>query len=324
MKRWLPFIRAAPGSVVQGRTPAAPARVVPPSTDVSTPGRPKGSYRSAEHEGTPMSAVLLAWLFDCEPAPGDTPPTSAETIAVRHLDTLNAAGALPAALLSRAPAVIPQLLHLLRQDDASLFAMAQRVSADPVLTAEVLRLSRSAFYRTRTEPADIAHAIAMLGRDGLHIAIAAVVLKPLFDAPSGSLSRHAAARLWEHSTAKASLCAAGAAERGGDRFEGYLAGLLHNTGWTMLLRALDSCTGVTPPFSASIARQLGRRKDAFFAKAVGAWRITPTLTALCDEVRQVGLRATGSLLASALWHADRDATLQFLAPRASDKDAPIS
>jgi len=299
MKRWLSFTRAAPRSAERGT----------PATVLETPKPPAPPTPIAD-----MSAVLLAWLLESEPALHDAPPSSAQTAALHHLDTLTAAPELPPALLSRAPAVIPQLLRLLRQDDASLPAMAQRISADPVLTAEVLRLSRNAFYRTRADPADIEHAIAMLGRDGLHRAIARVVLRPLFDAPSGSLSRRAAARLWEHSTTKASLCASLAVEQGENGFEGYLAGLLHNTGWTVLLRALDGCAGVAPPFGGSFARQLACRKDVLFAQAVRAWRITPPLSALCDDVLRTGLEGAGSPLAAALLRADRATTLKLLAP----------
>lgn len=290
MTSWLTFKRAAPRSPGRGAdaAPARPARPAPPPPDTCPP--------------------LLAWLLDGPPDAEVAISRGAEAGAIEQLDALVGGGELPPGLLSRAPAVIPQLLRLLRQDDASVVAMAQRISADPMLTAEVLRRSRSAFYRTDTAVTSIEHAIAMLGRNGLQMAIASVVLKPLFDAPSGSLSRRAAARLWEHSTAKARHCAALATAGGQDSFEGYLAGLLHNTGWTVLLRALDGCDGVAPPFDAAFARRLGRRADRLFAKAVGVWHITPALTALCEEMLRTRPAEPPSPLASALLRADRAAT----------------
>jgi hypothetical protein len=291
MAGWLTFRRAAPRP--SGRGVAAPV-AAPPATPRTC-------------------APLLAWLLDHAVDADAALSSRVETSAVGHLDALIGGGELPPGLLSRAPAVIPQLLRLLRQDDASVGAMAERISADPVLTAEVLRRSSSAFYRTRTPVADIEHAIAMLGRNGLQMAIASVVLKPLFDAPSGSLSRRAAPRLWEHSTAKARHGALLAAAQGVDGFEGYLAGLLHNTGWTVLLRALDGCEGAVPPFGGAFAARLGRRADRLFAKAVGVWRITPPLTALCDELLQARPEAPPSPLAGVLMQADRAATLELLA-----------
>lgn len=312
MKRWLSFKRAAPCPLggAAARAMAAPADPAPRAAPSATP-------TAAPKAPADMNAELLAWALDYPLAADDAPTLHAQAGAVAHLDALLRGSELPAGLLSRAPAVIPQLLRLLRQEDASLVSMAQRVSADPVLTAEVLRLSSNAFYRTRTPVTGIEHAIAMLGRNGLHMAIASVVLKPLFDAPSGSLSRRAAARLWDHSTIKARHCAVLAVRQGQNGFEGYLAGLLHNTGWTALLRALDGCEGVAPPFDAPFARRLGRRADRLFAKAVGAWGITPPLTALCDEMLNAGHAGAASPFALALLQSHHSATLEVLGPAES-------
>jgi hypothetical protein len=308
MKHWLPFRRAAPRSIGHGAT-AMHVHAVPLPPVEAAP-----AANLAPHTST--GVAFLAWLLDCPSMDGGAAPTLAEADALRHVDALSAGATLPPALLSRAAAVIPQLLHLLRQADASLPAIAQRVSADPVLAAEVLRLSSNAFYRTQGVATDIEQAIAMLGRDGLQMAIATVVLKPLFHARSGSLSCRAAPRLWEHSTIKARQCAVLAAERGENCFEGYLAGLLHNTGWTVLLRGLDSRHAAEPPFSAWFADHLVRRKNTLFAKAVQAWHVTPTLDALCHEVLHAGLAGTAHPLAALLLQADDAATQAQLAPHA--------
>lgn len=99
---------------------------------------------------------------------------------------------------------------------------------------------------------------------------------------------------------------------GGELPPGYLAGLLHNTGWTVLLHALDSCEGIAPPFHAAFARRLSRRADRLFAKAVGVWRITAPLKPLCDEMMRTGTEGPSSPLATALLQADRAATLELL------------
>src|SRR5688500_14252966 len=143
MTRWLSFKRAAPRS--QGRGAVA----VPVKAPDEAPA------------AADLSAQLLGWWLDTPQDSDALPARSAQADAIGHLDALIGGGELPPGLLSRAPAVIPQLLRLLRQDDASVVAMAQRVSSDPVLTAEVLRLASSAFYRTRAAVTGIEHAIAM-------------------------------------------------------------------------------------------------------------------------------------------------------------------
>ena len=48
--------------------------------------------------------------------------------------------------------------------------------------------------------------------------------------------------IWKDADRKARLCVALAPEHAVDPFDGYLAGLLHNTGWTAALRAIDGFT----------------------------------------------------------------------------------
>ena len=66
------------------------------------------------------------------------------------------------------------------------------------------------------------------------------MLRPIFDAERRHASRRkAAVKIWRDADRKARLCAALAGQQSLDPFDGYLAGLLHNSGWTALLRAID-------------------------------------------------------------------------------------
>lgn len=246
-----------------------------------------------------------------------TPMGPRELRALRHLDALLAEDRTPADLLPRTPAVVPQLLNLLRQDNLPLAAVCERVGKDVVLTAEVLRLANTAHYRQRAAHAvtDLSQAIAALGSDGVQRAIARVVLKPLYDGHGGVLSGRAAAPLWKHGEHKAGLCAALAAQRGIEPFEGYLAGLMHNAGWSIAWRAFDRMDGgVSVPFSQAFVQQLVLRKDRLFGKAAAGWQISATLSALGADILEHGLEPARSPLAAVLALADRDATIAMLAP----------
>ncbi|MEF7616217.1 HDOD domain-containing protein [Aquincola sp. MAHUQ-54] len=299
------------GEVASTNTPAAAT---------GGPGTPSVSRFPTPSLPADLGTPFVEWQQDSAPS-RSTPMGPRELRALRLLDELLATDKTPAELLPRTPAVVPQLLNLLRQDDLPLAAVSERVSKDIVLTAEVLRLANTAHYRQRSQHGvtDLAQAIGTLGSDGVQRAIARVVLKPLYEGRGGPLSGRAAPRLWAHGEHKAAACAALAAQRGIAAFEGYLAGLMHNTGWTIAWRAFDRMDGgVSAPFSQSFLQQLVLRKDRLFGKAASAWDISAELGRLGQDVLDHGLEPARSPLAAALATADREATIAMLAPAAAD------
>ena len=262
---------------------------------------------------------FFEWLLDTS-ASLDAPLLPNEQRLLARLDAVLAADASRAELLPRAPAVIPQLMNSLRGESQSVQALAGRVAKDPNLVAEVIRMANSTLARAAEPVSDLPQAIGRLGTLGLRRAIAKVVLKPIFDAQPDSLSGRAAPRLWLHSEAKAADCMRLATAAGLDPFEGYLAGLMHNIGWTAALRALDRAGEVEgrakaqapPQFSRAFVQAFETRREMFFAMLVMPWQLTDSLTALAVELLDGGLKASRSPLGQALLAADRNASLDLL------------
>jgi len=279
----------------------------------SPPSRPAAEAAAgAERAPDPVDdRAFVCWLLDM-PDPIDEPLRANEVTVLTMLDAQLSMQRSAAELLPRAPAVIPQLMSVLRQDDGSLAALAERVSKDLVLVAEVMRMARSAWYRGQGEIPDLAHAISTIGVAGLRSAIAKVVLRPLFDPGCGELSQRAAARLWAHSEQKAGHCSRLIAVAGGDPFDGYLAGLMHNAGWTVALRAADRNGGLQWPWSTAFVDELLARRDPLFGRIVGDWQITGALTELAAQALGAGLQSSGSVLARMLLAADRQASVELL------------
>lgn len=322
MRNWLAdLLSGLPGRRAARVAPNAPGTSGGASAPARAAGDAPGPAPSVARFPAPalpadLSGPFVEWQQDGSPSRA-TPLGPRELRALRRLDELLADQKTTADLLPRTPAVVPQLLNLLRQDNLPLAAVTDRVSKDILLTAEVLRLSNTAHYRQRSAGAvtDLSHAISALGADGVQRAIARVVLKPLYEGLGGKLSSCAAPRLWEHGERKAVLCASLATQRGIDPFEGYLAGLMHNAGWTIAWRAFDRMDGgVSAPFSHSFLHQLVLRKDRLFGKAAAAWQISAILTALGQDVFEHGLEPARSPLAAALAMADREATIAVLTP----------
>jgi hypothetical protein len=266
---------------------------------------------------------FFCWLVGVSAAAAPGPEEAPAAVIgplLERLDEVIASDTLRANLLPRAPHVVPQLMKTLRDESYSSVDVASRISRDVVLSAEVIR-SATSTYRAKDDDAgeiDLARAVAMIGTAGLRRAIASVVLRPIFDAGGDTLSAKAAVKIWRDADRKARLSAALAGQQSLDPFDGYLAGLLHNSGWTAALRAIDGFEDLL--FSSvdlahpAVVLQLLRRRDALFGAIVGPWSLSPAIDSLAEEVGQLGLDAVRSPLGVALREANRLAALYALAP----------
>lgn len=237
----------------------------------------------------PEALPAFPWLLDCAPLT-DTPLSEAERAALDALSRTLALPAVPDNLLPRAAALIPQLIALVRQTDLPTPAIAERVGKDTLLTAEVLRLASSPYYRAQGDVSDLEQAINLIGLQGLQTVIARVLLKPIYQASPGPLSGRAGPRMWEHSEALARHTGILAEQSGQSAFDGYLLGMLHDTGWTVALSVIDRA-GITlavPP-STAFATVLDDKVCRLFGLAAQRWDITPGFKALAQDARANGL-----------------------------------
>ncbi len=255
----------------------------------------------------------LPWLLDCAPLT-DAPLSEAERAALDALSKTLALPAVPDNLLPRAAALIPQLIALIRQTDLPTPAIADRIGKDAVLTAEVLRLASSPYYRVQGDVNDLQQAISLIGLQGLQTVIARVLLKPIYQSAPGPLSGRAGARMWDHSEALARHTGILAEQAGLSAFDGYLCGMLHDTGWTVALSVIDRA-GITlavPP-SKAFASVLDERVYRLFGLAAQRWEITPGFTALVQDARANGLAMAKNPLARLLPQASQRC-MEELAP----------
>ncbi len=238
------------------------------------------------------------------------PPTARCRRQSNTLDALDktlALSELPDKLLPRAAALILQLIALVHQTSLPAGAIAERISRDPVLSAELMRLASCPYYRLQGEVNDLEQAVVLIGLQGLQTVIARVVLKPIYQAAPGPLSARVTPRMWEHSEALARHTAILAVPAGEPVFDACLAGLLHDTGWTVALCLLDgSALPFAMPPSIAFAGQMTGRAHRLFGLAAKRWEITPGFVALAEDARNNGLAASTHPLTSALqWTQQR-------------------
>ena len=142
-------------------------------------------------------------------------------------------------LVPRLPVVLPRLLGLVRRDDVSPRELVERLSDDPTLVGEVVRVANSPRYRIARDVQDLQEAVIMLGQRGLVQIVISAAMRPIFDARRGRFSGIAGMTLWDL-TQRCSHACAELCEQSADRFQAFLSGMGANVGLIAALRVLDS------------------------------------------------------------------------------------
>jgi HD-like signal output (HDOD) protein len=215
-----------------------------------------------------------------------------------------------ASLVPRVPAVIPQLLRSLRDEDSSAASLARQVAQDTVLVAEVIREVNSPYYRPTTPVRNLEGALLLLGQNGLRMLLARVAFRPIISMQASPLARLVAPSLWRQSEQCALAASLLAPRLGADPFEAYLAGLMHNVGLVVALRVIDGLlpAGALPDDDAfglglvRVARQVS-------ARIALQWELPPPIGHAIAHIAELDAGA----LPATLGAADRLAKLHMLA-----------
>ena len=215
--------------------------------------------------------------------------TAGEQQLLTELGTILTEPVFPEKLLPRAANLIPQLIALLRQTDLPTTEIASRVARDAVLSAEVLRLADSPYYRGQDPVRNLEQAVGRIGEWGLQQVIARVILKPIYQGSRGPWSTRAASRQWLYSEALAQHAAALADASGQPPFDAYLAGMLHGTGWIVVLHLADrDGLALDAAPTEDFCEVLEDRVHRLFGQAAQRWEITPGFTAFARAANRHG------------------------------------
>jgi HD-like signal output (HDOD) protein len=143
------------------------------------------------------------------------------------------------------PSLLPQLLEVVTDEEASLRGLARIVAQDPQLTGEMLRTANSSLYRVSSTPVEsVERAAALLGTRGIRTLISSSLLKPLTG--SGRTGRFGEI-IWEHSQYSASAADAWAARsQETDPFAAHMVSLLHGLGVVTVYRVLADLYATQP------------------------------------------------------------------------------
>jgi HD-like signal output (HDOD) protein len=241
----------------------------------------------------------------------DVPPSAGEQALMQRLQAQR--GSQWADLLPRLPAVLPQLMRLVRRPDVSGGELAQLLSRDPSLVGELMRLANSPRYRTEREITDLSGAVMVLGQQGLNQLVMSVALRPIFHQGKGRYASRAGTLLWDLSE-RTALATMRLANAGDDEFSAYLSGLSSQLGLMALLRALDamSAPAVPPLDREGLHRQLLPLTAAWAAQIVEHWGFPPKVAEALAP--RPGRGAESTVLAHLVRQAQAVALRQLMQP----------
>jgi HD-like signal output (HDOD) protein len=184
------------------------------------------------------------------------------------------------------PTVAVRTVWVADQPQSSSKDLAAALTADPSLTARVLRLANSAYYGLSRRVADVTFAVTVVGFPTVR-AMAAVHASGLFEpgehiVPDG---------YWEHSVATATLCSVLAPRAGVRANQAFPLGLLHDLGSALLFRAdparfeeVQAEARGGRPLRAAEKAAYGMAHDDAAARVFSAWRFPETfIEAVADH-----------------------------------------
>lgn len=148
-----------------------------------------------------------------------------------------------AALVPRIPAIIPQLMRTLQNENMSAAELSRQLAQDVLLVAEVYREANRPRYHSRYNASpsinNMEGAIMLLGQNGMRMLLARVAFRPIVSMQSGGLTIRTAPLIWRQSEKCALAANLVAPAMQANAFDAYLAGLMANVGLVVAFRLID-------------------------------------------------------------------------------------
>lgn len=131
--------------------------------------------------------------------------------------------------LPPSPQILPRLQKLVKDPNSSMDEIIELIKRDASLTAQVLRISNSAFYGGSTQVNNLEAAINRIGLYEVYKLVSFIVSSQLF-ANNLSIYKLNAKSMWQNSVISGSICKHLSTYFDLDAESAYLVGLLQNIG----------------------------------------------------------------------------------------------
>jgi HD-like signal output (HDOD) protein len=179
--------------------------------------------------------------------------------------------------IPRRPSLLPKLLAMVNDNEASMAEMSRIIAQDPALTGNLLRIANSPLYRASSLPIEsLERAVTLVGVRGIRAIIATALLQPVMTAGSGAYGRFAEL-VWEHTLYSAMAAEAHATQvEGGEPFVPQLCGLLYGLSAIVVFRIVRDQFAAHPHLNAdpgSVARLLESWVAPTAGRIAASWEL---------------------------------------------------
>ncbi|WP_171984986.1 HDOD domain-containing protein [Janthinobacterium sp. LM6] len=233
---------------------------------------------------TEIDAIYYRWLAAAGSAQAST---QAEQQILDELTRLASEPIAGAALVPRIPAIIPQLMRTLQNENMSAAELSRQLAQDVPLVAEVYREANRPRYHSRYNASpsinNMEGAIMLLGQNGMRMLLARVAFRPIVSMQSGGLTIRTAPLIWRQSEKCALAANLVAPAMQANAFDAYLAGLMANVGLVVAFRLIDQMH----------APDAFPQSDAFIAQVFAQARVLSVRIAELWEFPESVTRAIG-------------------------------
>ena len=261
---------------------------------------------------TEIDAMYYRWLAAAGSAQA---PAETEQKILDELARLVREPIAGAALVPRIPAIIPQLMRTLQDENMSAAKLSAQLAQDVLLVAEVYREANRPCYQSRYNASpsinNMEGAIMLLGQNGMRMLLARVAFRPIVSMQSGGLTVRTAPLIWRQSEKCALAASLVAPTMHANAFDAYLAGLMANVGLVVAFRLIDQMHGpdVFPQSDAFIAQVFAQAR-ILSVRIAELWEFPQSVTL---AIGQAGVDANADPQAQALALGERLSKLRMLA-----------
>ena len=259
-----------------------------------------------------IDAVYYRWLAAAGSAQA---PAEAEQQILDELARLVREPIAGAALVPRIPAIIPQLMRTLQDENMSAAKLSAQLAQDVLLVAEVYREANRPCYQSRYNASpsinNMEGAIMLLGQNGMRMLLARVAFRPIVSMQSGGLTVRTAPLIWRQSEKCALAASLVAPTMHANAFDAYLAGLMANVGLVVAFRLIDQMHGPDAfPQSDAFIAQVFAQARILSVRIAELWEFPQSVT---RAIGQAGVDANADPQAQALALGERLSKLRMLA-----------
>ena len=261
---------------------------------------------------TEIDAMYYRWLAAAGSAQA---PAETEQKILDELARLVREPIAGAALVPRIPAIIPQLMRTLQDENMSAAKLSAQLAQDVLLVAEVYREANRPCYQSRYNASpsinNMEGAIMLLGQNGMRMLLARVAFRPIVSMQSGGLTVRTAPLIWRQSEKCALAASLVAPTMHANAFDAYLAGLMANVGLVVAFRLIDQMHGPDAfPQSDAFIAQVFAQARILSVRIAELWEFPQSVT---RAIGQAGFDANADPQAQALALGERLSKLRMLA-----------